>query len=108
MVVNANAPACVAPPGGHCVDTWWTASPTQSVTYNVYRSTSANACVTGSIIGSGISTTTFSDMNVTNGATYDYAIQAQNSGGKSACTSDVQVQIPTPPQPASNPGATVS
>lgn len=108
MLGMAGVPtACIPPVGGHCVDTFWTASPTAGVTYNIFRSSTANACVTGSLVGSGSSATTFTDMNVTNGASYNYAMQAQNSGGKSACTLDVQVQIPTPPQPASNPGATV-
>lgn len=100
---------CIPPKGGHCVDLSWTASPTSGVTYNVYRSTTqGQACsAPANKIASGITLLTFADMNVTNGATYNWAISAQNAGGESACTLEVQAQIPIPPQPPSAPSATV-
>jgi hypothetical protein len=98
------AATCTPPTGGHCVDVSWTASVTGGVTYNVYRGTATGVC-RGTKVGSGISAVTFADMNVTNGATYFYAISAQNAGGESACTSEVQVLIPIPPLPPSNPNA---
>jgi hypothetical protein len=104
---NCFAAACIPAPGQHCVDFTWTASPSPGVTYNLFRSTIANACVTGTQIQGGITGTAASDMNPTNGATYFYGLNAQNSGGKSACTVDVQVLVPTPPQPPTNPSATV-
>lgn len=94
------------PPGTHCVDLTWNASPTAGVTYNVWRSTTANACSNpANKITTGITGTYFGDLTVANGATYFYAITAQNSGGQSACTSDVQVLIGVPPSGATNPNA---
>lgn len=95
---------CVPPQGGHCVDISWVASPTSGVTYNVYRGTATGVCQT-TRVASGLSGVAFADMNVANGATYFYAISAQNSGGESACTSEVQVLIPIPPGPPTNPNA---
>ena len=92
----------------HSVVLTWTASPTSGVTYNVYRSTTSGSCKT-TTVATGLTVLTFTDNAVTNGATYFYSVDAQNGGGKSACTSpDVQVLIPVdPPAPPSNLGATV-
>lgn len=98
---------CAPPPAGtHCVDLTWTASSGSGVTYNLYRTATTGACAAANRIASGITGTYFADMAVTNGATYRYAVSAQNSGGESACTSEVQVQILTPPGPPTNPNAT--
>lgn len=98
--------ACTPPAGGHCVDLSWTASSTPGVTYNAYRGTVTGVCK-GTKIASGLAATAFSDMNVVNGSTYFYAFSAQNSGGESTCTSEVQVLIAVPPQPPSNANAVV-
>ncbi len=92
----------------HTVVLTWTASTTSGVTYNVYRSLTAGSCKT-TTVATGLTATTFTDAAVINGTTYFYSIDAQNSGGKSACTSpDVQVQIPIdPPAPPSGLNAQV-
>ena len=92
----------------HSVVLTWLASPTSGVTYNVYRSSTAGSCKT-TTVATGLTTLTFTDSTVINGSTYFYSVDAQNSGGKSACTSpDVQVQIPVdPPAPPSGLNATV-
>ena len=104
------AAQCTHPPGQHCVDLSWTASTTPGVTYNIYRSTSANACVTGTKLNTvPITTPTYVDqlLPASNGVTYNYGVDAEKGGDHSTCTPDVQVQIPTPPQPPTNPAAVV-
>lgn len=92
----------------HSVLLTWTASATSGVTYNVYRSLTSGSCKT-TTVATGLTATTFTDNAVTNGSTYFYSVDAQNGGGKSACTSpDVQVLIPIdPPAPPSGLNATV-
>lgn len=82
----------------HSVTLNWGASVTPGVAYNVYRSTTPGACGTTKV-GSGIAAVTFNDTTVVNGATYNYAISAQNAGGESACSNEVQAVIPSPPSP---------
>lgn len=92
----------------HSVLLTWTASPTSGVTYNVYRSLTSGSCKTTTVT-TGLTATTFTDNAVISGTTYFYSVDAQNGGGKSACTSpDVQVLIPIdPPAPPSGLNATV-
>ena len=90
----------------HKVVLSWSASPTSGVTYNIYRSTATGACGTTKIV-SNVSVLTYTDSSVANGANYFYAVSAQNSGGESACTNEVQVLIPVPPAAPTNLGATV-
>jgi fibronectin type 3 domain-containing protein len=92
----------------HSVVLTWIASQTPGVTYNIYRTATSPSCKV-SVLTTGVTALTFTDNAVTNGATYFYSVDAQNSGGKSACTSpDVQVQIPIdPPSPPSGLNATV-
>ena len=90
----------------HKVILTWGASPTSGVTYDVYRATTAGACGT-TPLATGITSLTYTDATVISGSTYFYAVDASGSGGKSACTNEVQVLIPVPPQPPTNLGATV-
>lgn len=98
----------MASAASHSVVLTWTASPTPGVTYNIYRSTTAGSCK-ATVLTTGITALTFTDTSVTSGATYFYSVDAQNGGGKSACTSpDVQVLIPIdPPAPPSGLSATI-
>lgn len=93
--------------GSHSVVLTWGASPTSGVTYNMYRKTSAGSCVPANKIVSGLTALTYTDTTVLNGATYFYAVSAQSSGGESTCSAEVQIAIPTPPQPPSNLSAIV-
>ena len=106
--LNAFAQGCTKPPGGHCVDISWIASTTTGVTYNVYKAATpvTTTVCTGVKIQSGITGLTASDNNVVNGTTVYYQVSAVK-GDESACTLQVQVQIPIPPGPPSNPSATV-
>jgi fibronectin type 3 domain-containing protein len=88
-------------PGKHTVALSWTAPAsgcTAGCTYNVYRSTSANACSgTPTPYATGISSPAYTDQNVTLGQTYFYDVSAVGSGGESTCSNEVQVSVPTPP-----------
>lgn len=102
---------CVPVAGKHCVDVWWDASTTSGVTYNLFRGTvnpgTATTC-TGVKIISGITSLNVVDSNPTNGATYYYQVNAQDTGGnQSACTLAVQVQIPVFIGAPTNPSASV-
>jgi fibronectin type 3 domain-containing protein len=66
----------------------WTASTTPNVTYNVYRcSISAAACDPsqpanfGSPIATSINATTYTDLTVSSGVTYYYALTAVDTTG---------------------------
>lgn len=83
------------------VDLTWDPSPTSGVTYNVYRGTAPGVCG-GTKVVSNLTLPSFSDTTVVLGASYVYAISAQNSGGESACTSELSIVIPQPPAPPSN------
>jgi fibronectin type 3 domain-containing protein len=75
----------------------WVASGTQGITsYNVYRAVfSNNSCGTYSGIGSTSgSITTFTDNNVTNGATYCYGTTAVDPSGESSYSNIAQAQVP--------------
>jgi fibronectin type 3 domain-containing protein len=63
----------------------WTAAP-GSVSYNIYRSTSSGG---ETLYKSGVTTTSFTDTNLTNGTTYYYEVSAVNSAGESARSSEV-------------------
>lgn len=79
----------------HSVSLNWTASPTQGVTYSVYRYTKSNPCAAGrKPYHSNITSTNFTDTFVKNGATYYYGVTAVLNGQSSACSNIVQAVIP--------------
>jgi hypothetical protein len=99
LVVNLSGTA------QHWVALNWSASPTQGVTYNVYRQTqSGGACGEPSsttysrINNSPIGTTAFNDSDPGLGAadTYCYAVSAVDSGGESGLSGAAAVLIPSP------------
>ncbi|HEV2437775.1 MAG TPA: glycosyl hydrolase family 28 protein [Verrucomicrobiae bacterium] len=72
----------------------WNAS-SGAISYNVKRATvSGNESVTNATV----TTTNYSDMQVTNGVTYYYVVSAVNAGGESANTLEVSA-TPQPPSP---------
>ena len=102
-VVNAALPGgtCVTGSGSggggpvsHSVVLNWSASPTPSVTYKVYRSTTAGVYSTP--LASSISTTSYTDGTVQSGTTYYYVVTAVNSGGESARSNESPAAIPVP------------
>jgi len=82
VTVPAVPTGLTAAPGDAQVTLGWTAVAGAS-SYNVYRSTSAGS--QGSKIGSS-STTQYVDSAVTNGATYYYAVTADNAVGEGTAT----------------------
>lgn len=96
-------------PGKHSVVLTWQDAGCSglSCTYNLYRSSSGNAC-TGinnpTPYATGIVSLGFTDTNVTLGTTYNYNVSAVDSvtGGESACDTEVQIAVPniTTPVPA--------
>ena len=69
----------------------WAASPTTGVTYNVYRGTSSGRESATPLNTSPVSTTSYTDTNVTSGQTYFYIVEAVDSGGNSTASNEVQV-----------------
>jgi hypothetical protein len=73
----------------------WAASTTPNVTYKVYRcNISASACVQTSpsnftLISSGITGLTYSDISVASGQTYYYALTAVDSSNNESVFSDI-------------------
>lgn len=59
--------------------TWSTVS--SAVSYNVYRGTLSAAITNKTKIITGVTTTTYTDTNVTSGVTYYYQVTAVNSSG---------------------------
>jgi hypothetical protein len=86
----------IAPPQ-HSVDLSWNASTSQGVVgYNVYRSTTHGSGYT-QINGSLNATTTYTDNQVSAGATYYYVATAvDGSGAESGYSNEVNVSVPTP------------
>jgi len=82
--------------GTHSVLLQWTASTTAGVTYNVFRGTSSGGEGTTPINSSPVSTTSYTDTNVTSGQTYFYTVEAVDSGGSSVPSNEAQAKIPTP------------
>ncbi len=78
----------------HDVVLTWNASSSAVVRYNVYRSTAGHAYTLLNSVSS--STTTYSDSDVSAGATYTYRVTAVDSAGlESAPTHSVTVVVPT-------------
>jgi hypothetical protein len=101
-------PLALATPGKHSVILNWTASPTQGVTYNLYRGTAAGICAGNPTpYQTGLTTTTFTDTaNLADGQTIFYNVSAVKGGAESTCDGEVQVLIPVLPAPPSGLGAT--
>lgn len=62
-------------------------SVSSATSYNIYRSLSSG--VTGTIISSGLSSTSYQDSGLTNGTTYYYSVTAVNSAGESSVATQV-------------------
>lgn len=90
----------------HSVALAWTEA-TSGVTFNVYRA-AASSCSGMSIINlSPVTVTNYTDTNVSGGGTYSYYVTAVGTGGESAPSSCVTVQIPTAPSAPQGLTATV-
>jgi fibronectin type 3 domain-containing protein len=76
----------------HSVLLKWEASPTPSVTYDLYRGTTPGGPYTQ--ILSGITTTSTTDTTVSPGTTYYYVARSQDSAGQSVDSNEVQAAIP--------------
>jgi hypothetical protein len=76
----------------HSVLLKWEASPTPSVTYDLYRGTTPGGPYTQ--ILSGITTTSATDTTVSPGTTYYYVARSQDSAGQSVDSNEVQAAIP--------------
>ncbi len=83
----------------HSVDLSWAASTSADVSgYNVYRAVYTNSCGSFSKINSVlITSTSYADSAVTNGASYCYAMTAVNTSNAESGYSNIvsSVQIPT-------------
>jgi fibronectin type 3 domain-containing protein len=95
------APTNVMPAAGNqSVTLSWTAS-TGATSYNVYRGMSPGG-EGNSPVATNVSTTTYTDLNLTNGTTYYYQVTAVNGNGESARSTEVSA-VPTtgtaPPAP---------
>jgi hypothetical protein len=100
------------------VGLWWTETncpPCTGISFNVYRGSATGVCnfvngvpptpyATTSTLPT--STNPFVDGGVTRGQSYVYAVSAVQ-GGESACSSEVQLTVPSaPPSPAVPQGQT--
>jgi hypothetical protein len=80
----------------HSVSLSWGASSSQISGYNLYRSTTSGSGYS-QINSSPITTTNFTDQNVTAGTAYYYVVTAiDGSGVESSYSNEVSVTIPTP------------
>jgi cellulose 1,4-beta-cellobiosidase len=83
----------------HTVKITWTDTVNPAgTTYNVYRA--AAACSTSPTLAkltSGLTTTSYTDLAVTNGTTYCYAVTANGPGGESAFSNEAPAVILAPP-----------
>lgn len=91
LVVSPNSPPAaplnlVAIPTNGMVNLSWSPAPT-ATSYNVKRSTLSGGSYT--TIAPGITTTTYSDKQVTNFTTYYYVVSALNAAGESPNSSEV-------------------
>jgi len=104
----SNACGAASIPGKPQVCISWTASTTPSVTYSVFRSTAAGGENYASPLNvSPITGTSYLDSTATAGTEYFYTIVAVLGGYMSAPSSEVSVQIPTPPAAPTAPVAAI-
>jgi fibronectin type 3 domain-containing protein len=85
--------------GTHDVILSWTPSTTPAVAgYNVFRGTTADGESSTPLKATPIVGTTFTDENVTAGATYYYVITAvaSDDATQSASSNEASVTVPTP------------
>jgi hypothetical protein len=82
--------------GTHSVVLTWGASPTQGVTYNVFRGTSSGGEGTTPVNPSAITSLTYTDTGVTPGVNYYYYVEAVDSGGSSAPSNEAVADVPNP------------
>ncbi|HTZ73918.1 MAG TPA: choice-of-anchor D domain-containing protein [Candidatus Aquilonibacter sp.] len=82
--------------GMHSVVLSWDASPTNGVTYNVFRGTSSGGEGTTAINPSPITSLSYTDTNVTPGTDYYYTVEAVDSGGSSAPSNEAVADVPNP------------
>src|SRR4051812_34390673 len=92
VILNGAATAPIA----HSVTLNWSASSSSGVVgYNVYRGTTSGGPYTK--VGSLVAGTTYTDSNVTAGATYFYCVTAAiGTGTESAYSAQAAATIPTP------------
>jgi len=85
---------CTTTTSMHQVSLAWTASTTQNVTYNVYRSVTSGSYSTplATLIGG----TSYTDNSVTSGQTYYYVITAVSGGMESNHSNETTAVIPIP------------
>ncbi|HEV8397109.1 MAG TPA: fibronectin type III domain-containing protein [Vicinamibacterales bacterium] len=74
-----------ASPGDSQVALSWNAA-AGATSYNVLRSTTSGA---EALVASGVTATSYTDTNLTNGTTYFYVVQAANAGGTSGNSNEV-------------------
>lgn len=81
----------------HSVDLSWTASTTSTVSgYKVYRSTTSGGPYTN-LNANPVTSTIYTDQNVTSGATYFYVVTAvDSSGAESGYSNEAKAVIPNP------------
>jgi len=82
--------------GVHSVVLAWGASPTNGASYNVFRGTTSGGEGTTPINPTPVSALTYTDTNVTPGTNYFYTVEAVNSGGSSAPSSEAVADVPNP------------
>jgi fibronectin type 3 domain-containing protein len=87
-----------ATPGNAQVTLSWNAS-TGAASYNVKRSTASGGPY--STIATGVTTTSYTNTNLTNGTTYFYVVSAVNSAGESGNSKQASAtpQLSLPPAP---------
>lgn len=85
-----SAPALSATAEKSKVELTW-ASITGATSYNVKRSTTAGGPYT--TIGTNVTTTTYTDSNITSGTTYYYVVTAVTSNGESANSNEASAAI---------------
>jgi hypothetical protein len=73
--------------GTHFVALSWAASTTGGVGYNVFRGTAPGAEGMTPLNFSALSGTSFTDVNVASGATYNYVVHRTNSDPRILCAS---------------------
>ncbi|WGL59911.1 fibronectin type III domain-containing protein [Pigmentibacter sp. JX0631] len=90
-IANAPTSLIATANGGGVVNLTWTASSgtAGSISYIIKRSLSSGGPY--SVIDTNISSTSYSDFNVSNGTTYYYVVQAMTSGGNSGNSNQITV-----------------